>query len=166
MLSVAGPSDIAAIMEIESMPAYRDLVGSWTRERHLEETALASSCYFTLRKGEWLEGFALVQGLGDPDLKVHLKRIAVREPGRGTGSELLRGVVDTLFGETRTNRIDLDVFVGNERAKRAYEKAGFTAEGVLRDWHRNADGSFSSMWMMSILRRDWQESGSVPHFQA
>ena len=51
----------------------------------------------------------------------------MREAGRGSGSALLRGVLDWLFAETDTNRVDLDLFVGNERAKRAYEKAGFAA---------------------------------------
>jgi hypothetical protein len=28
---------------------------------------------------------------------------------------------------------------------------------MLRDWHRNPDGSFSTMRLMSIVRRDWEE---------
>ena len=60
------------------------------------------------------------------------------------------------YSTTDANRIDLDVFLGNDRARRTYEKAGFQVEGVLRDHYRNADGSFSSMWLMSVLRRDRQ----------
>jgi RimJ/RimL family protein N-acetyltransferase len=156
----AAPSDIAAIRAIESDPLYDGLVGRWPEERHLAEMALPSSLYFVLRDGAGeVAGFALIQNLGDSDRKCHLKRIAVREPGGGAGSALLRGLLDRLFAETDVNRIDLDVFLGNDRARRAYEKAGFAVEGVLRDYHRGADGSFSSMWLMSILRRDW-ESGA------
>jgi RimJ/RimL family protein N-acetyltransferase len=156
----AAPSDIAAIRAIESDPRYDGLVGRWTEARHREEMALPSSAYFVLRGGDGaVGGFALVQNLGDSDRKCHLKRIAVREPGAGAGSILLRGVLDLLFGETDVNRIDLDVFLGNDRARRAYEKAGFAVEGVLRDYHRAADGSFASMWLMSILRRDWDLIG-------
>ncbi len=104
-----------------------------------------------------IEGFALVQRYGDEDLKLHLKRIAVRAPGRGAGSLLLRGLIDRIFAETETNRIDLDVFLDNDRARRAYEKAGFVAEGVLRDWHRHGDGGFSDVRLMSVLRREWAE---------
>ena len=43
----------------------------------------------------------------------------------------------------------------NERARRVYQRAGFFEEGVLRDLHRNADGSFLSMRIMSLLRPDW-----------
>jgi len=104
-----------------------------------------------------IAGFALVQGFGDEDLKRHLKRIAVRDPGRGAGAFLLSGFIERIFAETETNRIDLDVFLDNDRARRAYEKAGFREEGVLRDWHRNADGSFRTVRLMSILRRDWEQ---------
>ena len=151
----AEPSDVDAIRRIEADPRYDGLVGRWTEARHREEMALPSSAYFVLRDaaGE-VAGFALLQGFGDSDRKLHLKRIAVREPGAGLGSVLLEALLDHLFASTEINRIDLDVFLGNDRARRAYEKAGFEVEGVLRDYHRNADGSFSSMWLMSVLRRD------------
>ena len=151
----AEPSDVDAIRRIEADPRYDGLVGRWSEARHREEMALPSSAYFVLRDtaGE-VAGFALLQGFGDSDRKLHLKRIAVREPGAGLGSALLEALLDHLFATTETNRVDLDVFLGNDRARRAYEKAGFELEGVLRDYHRNADGSFSSMWLMSVLRRD------------
>jgi RimJ/RimL family protein N-acetyltransferase len=152
--------DVEAIMRLERMPGYDGLVGRWGRERHLAEMAKPGSRYFVLR-GEDCgepEGFALVQGFSDEDLKLHLKRIAVREPGRGAGSFLLRGVVDRVVAGTGANRLDLDVFLDNDRARRAYEKAGFREEGVLRDWHRNADGSFIAVRLMSILRREWETS--------
>jgi RimJ/RimL family protein N-acetyltransferase len=150
-------ADIEAMRAIEAAPGYETLVGRWPAQRHREEMAKPSSRYFTLvdPAGE-IVGFALVQGYGDEDLKLHLKRIAVRDPGRGAGSFLLGGVIERTFTETDANRIDLDVFLGNDRARRAYEKAGFREEGVLRDWHRNADGSFTTVRLMSVLRRDWE----------
>jgi RimJ/RimL family protein N-acetyltransferase len=153
----ATPADVDAIMAIESDPAYAGLVGHWPREQHLAEMALPSSRYFALRSAAAdVVGFAIVQRLDNPDRKAHLKRIAVRYAGSGAGTVLLRAVVDWVYSNTDTNRLDLDVFVGNDRARRCYEKAGFQVEGVLRDYHRNADGSFSSQWLMSILRRDWE----------
>jgi diamine N-acetyltransferase len=155
----AGPDDIEAIRRIESDARFEGLVGRWTEARHREEMALPSSRYFALRdKAGAVAGFALLQGFGDSDLKLHLKRIAVSEPGAGLGSQLLDALLDHLYATTDTNRIDLDVFLGNDRARRAYEKAGFQVEGVLRDHHRNADGSFSSQWLMSVLRADRSRS--------
>jgi RimJ/RimL family protein N-acetyltransferase len=153
----ASPVDVDAIMGIEADPAYAGLVGQWPREQHLAEMILPSSRYFVLRRqdGE-VAGFALVQRLDDSDRKAHLKRIAVREAGSGAGTILLRAVLDWVYANTETNRLDLDVFVCNDRARRCYEKAGLQVEGVLRDYHRNSDGSFSSQWLMSILRSDWE----------
>jgi len=151
----AGPDDIPALMAIERRPGYEQLVGRWEADRHAGEMANPATLYFALREGGALAGFAIVLNLADPNRRAHLKRIAVAEPGRGDGARLLRGLVDHLFVETDVNRLDLDVFAGNERAKRAYEKAGFTAEGVMRDYHLMPDGSFRDVWLMSILRRDW-----------
>jgi RimJ/RimL family protein N-acetyltransferase len=157
-ITEAREAEIEAMRRIEAAPGYEHLVGRWPAERHREEMAKGGSRYYALRdaQGE-VAGFALVQGFDDEDLKVHLKRIAVRDPSCGAGSLLLRGVVDRVFAETETNRIDLDVFLDNDRARRAYEKAGFREEGVLRDWHRNPDGSFATVRLMSVLRRDWEQ---------
>ena len=156
-IAPGGEADIEEMRRIESAPGYEGLVGRWPAERHRAEMAKGSSRYFLLRgRDGGIAGFALVQGFGDEDLKLHLKRIAVREPGQGAGSYLLRGVVGLIFSGTQTNRVDLDVFLDNDRARRAYEKAGFQSEGVLRDWHRASDGSFRSVRLMSVLRRDWE----------
>lgn len=147
--------DIASIRAIEADPRYDGLVGRWSEAQHRDEMALQTSRYFVLRDGAGaVAAFALLQGFGDSDGKLHLKRIAAREPGKGLGSRLLEALLDHLYATTDVNRIDLDVFLGNDRARRAYEKAGFQVEGVLRDNHRSADGSFSSQWLMSVLRAD------------
>lgn len=147
--------DIPAIMAIERTPGYENLVGRWENERHLEELGKTGSRYVVWARNGDVEGFAILQGIGSPNLRTHLKRIAVAEPGTGSGTRLLRDLVDWVFRETDTNRLDLDVYVENERARRAYEKVGFTVEGTLRDWLRSADGNFHALHVMSLLRREW-----------
>lgn len=156
-VEVAVPADIPTIMAVERGPGFETLVGRWTREEHAEEMAKPSVRYLVLRNGGDISGFALLQRIGEPDARVHLKRIAVREPGIGAGGRLLSAVVDWLFSNTETNRLDLDVYVDNERARRAYEKAGFRVEGRLREYHLGADGERHDVWFMSILRREWEE---------
>jgi RimJ/RimL family protein N-acetyltransferase len=153
----AGEAEIEAMRRIEASPGYEGLVGRWPALRHRAEMAMGRSRYFVLRDAAGaVAGFALVQGFGDEDRKLHLKRIAVSGPGQGAGSVLLRAVIDRVFAGTDANRLDLDVFLDNDRARRAYEKAGFREEGVLRDWHRHPDGSFSDVRLMSLLRREWE----------
>jgi RimJ/RimL family protein N-acetyltransferase len=72
----------------------------------------------------------------------------------------MKAVLGWLYTNTDTNRVDLDVYVENDRAKRSYEKASFQVEGRLRDFHRNADGTYRDMWLLSILRRDWRGGDS------
>lgn len=152
---LATPDDVPALMAIERRPGYDQLVGRWAEEKHRAELANPATLYFALREAGALAGFAIVLNLDDPNKRAHLKRIAVAQPGRGDGARLLRGLLDHLFIETDINRLDLDVFAGNDRAKTAYEATGFAAEGVMRDYHRMPDGSFRDVWLMSILRRDW-----------
>ncbi|WP_197372312.1 GNAT family N-acetyltransferase, partial [Streptomyces clavuligerus] len=58
-------------------------------------------------------------------------------------------------------RISLEVYAFNPRARRAYEKAGFVAEGVLRDallW----EGERVDATVMSILAPEWFQHGGRP----
>ena len=151
----ATEADIPAIMAIERTPGFEDYVGRWSEEQHSAELAKDSTRYFVLRDGGTVKGFAIFQNIGEPDRRVHLKRIVVGDAGQGSGSRLLGKALDWLYTETETNRVDLDLFVENERARRAYEKLGFVVEGRLRDYHRSVDGRIRDALIMSILRRDW-----------
>jgi len=151
----ATEADIPAIMAIERTSGFETVIGRWTEEQHAAEMAKEGTRYFVLRRGGEVTAFAIIQNLDNPDLRVHLKRIAATEPGRGSGSRLLECVLLWLFTETKANRFDLDLFVENERALHTYEKLGFEVEGRLRDYHRSVDGRIRDALIMSILRRDW-----------
>jgi RimJ/RimL family protein N-acetyltransferase len=74
---------------------------------------------------------------------------------RGFGTDALEAISDFGFGELRLERIWLDVFTDNARAKRSYEKAGFSVEGILRhDMYRS--GRFQDVYRMSLLRTEWE----------
>jgi RimJ/RimL family protein N-acetyltransferase len=76
------------------------------------------------------------------------------ELGRGYGTDALRCIEDFGFGELRLHRIELAVFDYNVRAIRAYEKAGFRTEVVLRRarFHR---GVHHDVLIMAILFDEW-----------
>ncbi|GAA1354822.1 GNAT family N-acetyltransferase [Streptomyces beijiangensis] len=73
---------------------------------------------------------------------------------RGLGTEACRLIVGYGFEQLGLHRISLDVFAFNPRARRAYEKAGFTAEGVEREALLH-DGEWIDSVSMSILDREW-----------
>ena len=151
----ATPSDIPAIMRVERVDGYARFIGRWDAEQHAAELENPSSRYLVVRDGTDIAGFALLQEIGRFSQSVRLRRIAVENAGRGIGSVLLRSVLQTCFDDLAAHRVYLYVFVENERAYRTYLKNGFVAEGIVRDGHRDPDGSFRSMRLMSMLRPEW-----------
>ncbi|MFF3458134.1 GNAT family N-acetyltransferase [Streptomyces sp. NPDC002730] len=73
---------------------------------------------------------------------------------RGLGTEATRLVVGHGFEQLDLNRIALGVFNFNPRAIRAYEKAGFVAEGTEREALLH-EGQWIDATSMSILAREW-----------
>jgi len=76
------------------------------------------------------------------------------DTNQGYGSDGLRALLGFGFGELRLERIWLDVYDYNERARRVYERVGFVHEGTLRHalWR---DGAFRDVHRMAILREEW-----------
>jgi RimJ/RimL family protein N-acetyltransferase len=153
-IQTATKSDIPAIMRVERVEGYAHLVGRWDAEQHAAEIDKPSNRYLVGRDGTEIAGFAILQGVGSANQCIRLRRIAVGNAGRGFGSVLLRSVLQICFDDLAAHRVELHVFPENERAYRTYLKNGFTAEGV-RDLHRDADGTFRSMRLMSMLRPEW-----------
>jgi RimJ/RimL family protein N-acetyltransferase len=151
----ASAADIPAIMAIERGPGFEPLVGRWPAAQHEAEMAKAGSRYFLWNPAGTILGFALIQNLETSHNAAYLKRIAVLEPGNGTGGQLLEAMLEWLFTSAELNRVSLNVFPENERAVRAYRRLGFETEGLCRDNYRASDGSYRSSLLMAILRRDW-----------
>ena len=76
--------------------------------------------------------------------------IGPRGRDRGLGTEATRLIVGYGFERLGLHRISLEVYAFNPRARRAYEKAGFRAEGVLRESLRY-NGEWVDATLMSIL---------------
>ncbi len=58
------------------------------------------------------------------------------------------------FEQLGLNRVELEVYAFNPRAVRTYEKAGFRRDGVRRQ-ALYRDGKFHDIYLMGILREDW-----------
>lgn len=86
--------------------------------------------------------FAIV--IGEPDCR-----------GKGYGTEITRLTAQIGFERFNLNRIWLTVNADNLAAVRAYNKAGFVQEGLMRDYGF-ANGSYYDSYMMAILRKDYE----------
>lgn len=108
--------------------------------------------------GDWL-GEVVINDW-DSDNRSCSFRIAVSAGARdrGVGSEATRLIVDYVFDaidDPPVNRLDLEVYAFNPRARHVYERVGFRYEGTRREalhW----DGEFVDAIVMSIIRSDRQ----------
>lgn len=71
------------------------------------------------------------------------------------GKIIWESVLNEIDRELKLHRVELDVFSFNPRAIRAYEKAGFRREGVLRDAVKDGD-KYGDDILMAILEEEWE----------
>jgi RimJ/RimL family protein N-acetyltransferase len=151
----ADASAIPFVMATERIAGFEQFVGRWDEARHRAALADGRHAYFIGREDAEPIGFVILRDWASPERVTLIKRMAVCRPGHGYGRALLAQVVDAVFGETDAWRVWLGVFPENARARRAYEAAGFTAEGIARgnaffgDVHRDE-------LVMAVLRPEWE----------
>lgn len=86
-------------------------------------------------------------------------RVAIFHPaerGKGIGTWAVEVARDFAFETLKLHRLELDVYSFNPRAERAYRKAGFRREGVLRDAVRDGD-VYADDILMAILENEWRQ---------
>jgi RimJ/RimL family protein N-acetyltransferase len=75
---------------------------------------------------------------------------------KGYGTDALKTFCGFLFIKFKLNRIWLGAYIYNVRAIRAYEKAGFKKEGILRE-EALINGKFVDSVLLSILRKEFKK---------
>lgn len=78
------------------------------------------------------------------------------ERGNGLGSWMINVTRDFAFEMLNLHRLELDVYSFNPRAEKAYLKAGFKREGVLRDAIWTGE-EYADDILMAILEDEWRE---------
>jgi RimJ/RimL family protein N-acetyltransferase len=152
--------DIAFVMATERLSGFEQLVGRWNEAQHRSALADGRHAYFIAWLKSEAVGFAIVRDWASPERVAHIKRVVVRQPGRGHGKALLAELVEVIFRKTDAHRIWLGVFPENTRARRAYEAVGFQAEGVARG-SAFFGGAHRDELVMSLLRPDWAAGGQL-----
>lgn len=80
--------------------------------------------------------------------------------GLGLGKEVLRELLEYCFTFMHMERVTLDYYTANKKAKALYESLGFKAEGVARNAARK-NGKYYDLNLMSILRSEFFGENSV-----
>lgn len=74
--------------------------------------------------------------------------------GQGLGVDAVRTLARYLVEVRGHHRLVIDPAADNERAIRAYERAGFRRVGVLREYWRDANGVWRDGLLLDLLARD------------
>jgi ribosomal-protein-alanine N-acetyltransferase len=76
--------------------------------------------------------------------------------GRGLVAEAARALLKYAFEEYAVERVQAQVFAGNDASERVLQKLGFTREGVLRSLVLRR-GRWWDITMYSLLRGEWEQ---------
>lgn len=111
--------------------------------------------------GEWL-GEVVINEWNVDDRSCSFRiALSAGARDRGIGTEATRLIVDHVFDgidDPPVNRVELEVYAFNPRARHVYEQVGFRYEGTRREalcWR----GEFVDAITMSILRSDREGDG-------
>ena len=159
-LAPARPDDARAIAELECRPENRPFVRGHSEAEHRSRMADPDVRYLRIEDaaGAFI-GFALLTGLGGGACDIRLLRIVMDAPGRGLGRQATLAICALVFDGWGAERLWLDVFEDNARARRVYESLGFRATGHSHPPVRPRQDGGKAPLMRMELRRSGAPSG-------
>ncbi len=146
--------ELARLTRYQTRPMTREEVERFFQARLLSPESVAYAIHE--RRTDRLIGVTTFSSL-DGDNGSALFHITIGERdawGRGFGTETVELMLEHAFERLALHRVGLSVFEFNERAIRAYEKAGFVVEGRLREAILR-DGRYWEEVQMGALRSEW-----------
>lgn len=157
-------ADLEWILSQETRPDFAASILRWSRKEHERSLTDPDVGYLIAEDSDGAPiGYAILAGLRSRARSIELGRMAVGAPGNGVGRAMLGGIIDLAFDVLGANRLWLDVFHDNQRARRVYRAAGFVEEGTLREAAVKETGELSSLVIMSMLARERSAAkGSEP----
>lgn len=150
-MRAATTGDVPWLVALEQSPANSRFLCAWSPERHSFGLADPDKRYLVFENEAGVRcGFAILAGTRWRGRAIELVRLAVEPPGQGLGTAALRRLIDHAFAELRAERLFLDVFNDNERARRLYRGLGFQEEDTLHDAARRQDGTLGTLVIMGM----------------
>lgn len=149
--------DIDFICQAENSPENAPFVNQWKPQEHYNLMQQPTALYLILQSKEGQPGgFVILNHLNGRHKNIELKRIIITDKGKGYGRRFLKSVKHLVFNELQCHRLWLDVVESNLRAKLLYESEGFRVEGLMRECWYGLDGTYQSMYFMSILAQEYR----------
>ena len=149
--------DLPAVLALEQEAFPED---AWSPQMFAGELAQPQTRHYIVAETSGtIVGYAGLCAAGD---QADVQTIAVRagSQGNGIGTTLLGDLLAT--ARARGGReVYLDVRVDNDRARRLYQRTGFTEVGVRRGYYRPSGTDAIVMRLQIPARREQQEAGKA-----
>ena len=154
------PQDAAAITQLMADPeVFADLLqlpypseASWSQR--LAQAPVDQSVHLVAERQGQLVACASLVSPGTQTRRRHAMglgiSVAAAAQGQGVGSALTKALTDYADQWAHVLRIELNVFVDNQRAIQLYERFGFEHEGRLRGYALR-NGQYCDVWTMARL---------------
>jgi RimJ/RimL family protein N-acetyltransferase len=78
------------------------------------------------------------------------------DQGLGYTTEAINKMIDTLFRQVDTNKLEIHTKATNTKSIGVAERCGFTREGILRERGRMNDGEVVDMLIFGLLRNEFE----------
>lgn len=147
--------DIEFVLSAERDAENAPLVDQWSPEEHLASLGDDDFRHMIVERPDSGApcGYVILSGLREESGDVELVRLVITDKGKGLGREVVRKIKELAFEERDAQRLWLDVWDHNTRARRLYESEGFVVEEQPRD--AAAEPSIEGLVIMSILAENF-----------
>jgi diamine N-acetyltransferase len=120
------PEDLAFVTTLERMAGNRDFIGQWSDAEHLAAMGSEVRSHWIIESPEGEPaGYLIAYDCVDAGCGIYVKRILVKDKGRGIGRAALARFVEDSFARTEVALVWLIVFERNARAQAVYHALGF-----------------------------------------
>lgn len=122
------PEELEWIYRLEQSGQAQDNIIPYSLERHQDEFAKSDVVYKSIWQNDEPAGFLIL--VLDPDgHSIEFRRIVIAMPDRGFGKQTVRMAAMVCRRDLGRDRIWLDVFETNKRARYVYEQCGYRPFG-------------------------------------
>ncbi|MEL7212269.1 MAG: GNAT family protein [Pseudomonadota bacterium] len=151
MIRTATEADFDFIRAIQSDPANLKTIAEDSLNGLAHYLTDAHTDLLIWEQNAMPQGFIVLAGVNYKDV-VELRRLALKSPGQGQGQAVIADIIAYSFDMLDAQRLWFDVAADNTRARRAYERAGFTYEGTLRQHWLRRSGDRADLALYGMLR--------------
>ena len=152
------PEDAERLLEIRNEPGVYRWWGNTDIEEIREEFIEAEEGFVIEADGEEVIGAIQYHEENEPMYR-HAGMdifLSTSRHGEGLGTEALRLLASYLFEERGHHRLTIDPAAENAGAIRAYERVGFRAVGIMRNYERGPDGVWHDGLLMEMLEEEFR----------